>query len=490
MRACLALSAALVFAAMPANAAPAVCTADASVTRAPSAIGDIALKPALDRLLQLYRGHYPSSAAPLSWEYGSGARAIGALMFDLADIAPVARLFAPAEIAPYEHQFHGDMIKEPLVVRVGTLDGQPMGIAVNRRPGAPLPARITTFIALALSAEGQHALAKLPAYRPLGADELHAERAKLEGFVAPLDAALPIYHPVAGLTGSIRSVGSDGMKALMDSWECRFRALQPQVAKGEIWEHLGTLNGFDALLNGQTDIAPMGRELWPDELADWQAVYGPGAPIEIAVARGGFNTPQRTTAQAIFVNSANPLKRITVAQLADIFGANPTITRWGQLGLTGEWTDRPIHVRMPPHVAPNAMSMQSMVLHGAGWNKTAVEATIADTAKAIVNDPAAIGFGGLEEGDPALQVLDVAGADGVYVPLDSEMVSIGRYPLTRYMFIRLAKGTISPQVAGFLRFSLSRDGQERVRYSGYFPLTAAEARRELAKLDQALRRPR
>ena len=31
-------------------------------------------------------------------------------------------------------------------------------------------------------------------------------------------------------------------------------------------------------------------------------------------------------------------------------------------------------------------------------------------------------------------------------------------------------------------FILSRDGQERVRYSGYFPLTAAEASAELAKL--------
>lgn len=490
MRARLALSVVLAFAATPANAAPPVCAADADAARAPSAVGDIMLKPALDRLLELYRRRYPASGAPLRWEYGSGARAIGALMFDLADMAPVARPFAPAEIAPYEHQFHGDMIKEPLVVQIGTFDGRPMGIALNRRPGAPLPARITTFVALALSPEGQHALAGLPAFRPLAARELGTERTKLEGFVAPLDATLSDYRPVAGLAGSIRSVGSDGMKALMDSWECRFAVLQPQVSKGEIWEHLGTLNGFDALLNGQTDIAPMGRELWPGELADWQEVYGPGRPVEIAVARGGFNTPQRTTAQAIFVNSGNPLKRITMTQLASIFGANPTITRWGQLGLTGEWANRPIHVRMPPHVAPNAMSVQQMLLHGAGWNGTAVEASIADTAKAIVSDPAAIGFGGLEEGDPALRVLDVAGADGIYLPLDADTASSGRYPLTRYMFVRLAKGAISPQVAAFLRFILSRDGQERVRYSGYFPLTAAEARRELAKLDQALRRPR
>ena len=57
-------------------------------------------------------------------------------------------------------------------------------------------------------------------------------------------------------------------------------------------------------------------------------------PLEIRVARGGFNTQQRTTAQAVFVNVRNPLQRITLAQLAAVFGRSPPITRWGQLGLT------------------------------------------------------------------------------------------------------------------------------------------------------------
>lgn len=490
MRVTQGLLAAVAMLPVPAAATPAVCAADATLDRAPSAMGDVALKPALDRVLALYRARHPGAAEPLGWDFGGGARAIGALMFELADIVPVARAFGPAEIAPYEHQFHGDMMKEPLVIRIGAIAGRPAGIAVNRRPGAPLPKRITDFIALALSADGQRTLSQTAGFIPLDAADRAVERAKLDGFVAPLDAALPSYRPVPRLSGAIRSIGSDGMKALMDSWECRFAALQPGVGKGEMWEHLGTLNGYDALLTGQADIAPMGRELWPDELAGWRSVYGSGAPVEIAVARGGFDTPQRTTAQAILVNSANPIRRITVAQLAGIFSANPTITRWGQLGLTGDWADRPIHVRMPPRVVPNSMSMQRMILGGGDWNAAAVEAPIADTAKAVLNDPAAIGFGGLEEGDPALRALDVAGADGMYAPLNAESASSGRYPLTRYMYIRLAHGAIPPQIASFLRFVLSRDGQERVRYSGYFPLTAAETRVQLARLDQALRRPR
>ena len=147
-----------------------------------------------------------------------------------------------------------------------------------------------------------------------------------------------------------------------------FRVLQPGVRRGDRREHPGTLNGFHALMAGETDLAPMGRELWPDETAAYAGLHAGQAPLEIRVARGGFNTQQRTTAQAVFVNARNPLERITLPQLAAVFGRSPTITRWGQLGLTGEWADRPIALRMPPRITPNAMSMQMMALQGVPWS--------------------------------------------------------------------------------------------------------------------------
>lgn len=469
----------------PALAAPqAECAADWLANRTPSSQGDAAMAPAMDALLALYRTRYPDVAAPLRWTHRTDAMGAGTLMFELADMAPMTRAFIPTEVSPYDHQFRGDMMKTPLMVRVGTIEGRPAWIALSRRPDSPLPGRVRTFVELALSNEGQAAIARLPGFVALDPAALEAERAKTGGFVVPLDPALRTYRPIKGLSGPIRSVGSDGMKALMDGWQCRFEALQPGVRKGGRWEHFGTLNGFHALLVGEADIAPMGREIWPAELAQWRATFaGNAAPVEIAVARGGFNTPQRTTSQAIFVHPSNPLREIRMDQLAAILGESPTITRWGQLGLTGEWADKPIRLRMPPRVAPNAMSMQIMVLGGKPWNAAAIEAPYAETAKALLADPEAIGFGGLEEGAPGLRALAVAGADGVAVPLDAINAATGRYPLTRRMYIRLAPGRPQPQVVAFLRYILSREGQERVRYSGYFPLTAAEAEAELAKLD-------
>lgn len=476
------LSLILAFASTTANAA--TCASDWLEPRVPSSIGDSALAGAMDGLRDAYLQANPRLSAPLAWSHRSVDSAMPSLMFAEADIAPVMRPFLPAELAPYDHQYRGDMMKAPVTVRIGTIGGKPAWLAFNRRPDAPIPGRAQTFIDFALSPRGQAALARSGGFEPLSEPDLAAERAKTGGFLAPLDPKLPVYQPTGRIAGEIRSVGSDGMKDLVDGWECRFATLEPGVSKGERWEHFGTLNGFHALLASQADIAPMGRELWPQEVATWRGLFSSRSPVEIRVARGGFNTPQRTTAQAIFVHPDNPLKSISMAQLAAIFGANPTITRWGQLGLTGAWADRPIAVRMPPRVAPNAMSLQ-MLLGIEGWTNGAREAPFAATAQALLEEPEAIGFGGLEEGAPGLRTLAVArGKSRDYVTLNATNAATGRYPLTRFMFIRLANGQPSPAVLGFLRYILSREGQERVRYSGYFPLTAAEAAEERAKLDK------
>jgi ABC-type phosphate transport system substrate-binding protein len=115
------------------------------------------------------------------------------------------------------------------------------------------------------------------------------------------------------------------------------------------------------------------------------------------------------------------------------------------------------------------------------------EGSIADTALALARDPGAIGFGGFEEGGPGLKTLAVAARDrGPFYEGNAENASSGRYPLTRYIYTRLNRKpgeALSPQVKEFLRYILSREGQEPILYSAYFPLTANEVKEELAKLE-------
>lgn len=452
-----------------------------------SSEGDAAMEPLMVAWLSEFQIKQPGVRRGARWEYGDGSTAFGALMFEIADLAPLAREPSASELAPYGHQFAGDMMKSPLLVRVAGVSGHPVYIAVNKRPGSPLPQKIKEFLTFVLSRDGQAMVTRQGQFAALTASQAAEERDKLQGYLAPLDPALPAYRPAAPVSGVISSVGSDGMKTLMDRWMREFHRVQPGVRKGGHWEHLGTLNGFYALIVGETDLAPMGRELWPDERAAYEATHQGKALFEVRVARGGFNTPQRTTAQAVFVHESNPLSRITLPQLAAILGQPQSITTWGQLGLTGQWADRPVTIYMPPRVAPNAMSMQIMVLKGGEWSRAAREGSIAETALAIARDPGAIGFGGLEEGGPGLKPLAVAAHDGApFYECNATNASSGRYPLTRYMYIRLNRNpaeALPPHVKEFFRYILSRDGQEPILYSGYFPLTAEEAKAELAKLE-------
>jgi len=451
-----------------------------------SSVGSNEMGPLMNAWLQALHQQQPSITRGPRWRHVGDAAAIGALMFELADVAPMTRAPLPAELAPYAHQFAGDMMKTPVLVRVAQHDGKPVFLAFNKRPDSPVPPAVLEFVRFALSPTGQQIAARQPGFAPLPADEITQELPKLDGYRATLDPALPRYVAGAPLKGEIRSVGSDGMKSLMERWMHDFRALQPGVHKGDRWEHLGTLNGFHALMAGETDLAPMGRELWPDESAAFAQLNAGHVPFEIRVARGGFDTQQRTTAQAVFVNASNPIEHLAMPQLAAIFGRSPTITRWGQLGLTGEWADRPIKLDVPPLITPNAMSMQIMALKGGAWSDTVHEASVADTAKAIAADTAAMGFGGFEDGGPGLKAVPVApDAGSPAVAGTHETASSGRYPLTRYMYIRLRRNPGEPVPAAvkeFLRYVLSRQGQEPILTSGYYPLTAREVKEELAKL--------
>ena len=367
-------------------------------------------------------------------------------------------------------------------------------LAVNKRPDSALVPKVREFLAFALSREGQEIVARHAHFFPLSAADAASERAKLAGYLPPLDPALPAYAaPAQAVAGPVSSIGSDGMESLMNTWLRAFRVFQPAMRAGAHWEHPGTINGFSALIAGETDLAPMGRELWPAEKLTYGRKYPGRLPLEICVARGGHATNGRTETIAIAVNAANPLSSLTLAQLDAIFGrdrrggAPAPLTRWGQLGLGGEWADRPISVSVPPRVTPHATWFQEKVLRDGPWSRAIHEATPADNIAAVARDPGAIALVFFEELAPGTRAVPLAAQDGAEAfPGTPETIATRRYPLIRSMFIRLNRApheALAPHVREFLRFILSREGQEFVRTSGYFPLTAAEAATEREKLD-------
>jgi phosphate transport system substrate-binding protein len=324
-------------------------------------------------------------------------------------------------------------------------------------------------------------------------------------------SALPEYRPEASVSGVIRSWGSDHMGTLMKYWEEGFRRYQPGVWFQDTLK--GTASAQFGLAVNVADLALSGREIFPYE---YYGIYRRSQlyPVQIAVATGSLDARGKSTALGVFVHQDNPLAKLTLAQLDGIYGdqrtggwqkiewveqgvargAERNIRTWGQLGLTGEWADRPIHPLGPPGLYPGGVSFfQTRVMGGADtWNENLREF---DDRKlmlqALANDRYAIAYAPMAYRTEHVKPLDLAtGPDGPFVEPSRANIGNRSYPLTRTAYIYFAPdrptgdpAKVEPRIREFLRYVLSRQGQADVQREGdYLPLTEALVRDQLRKL--------
>ncbi len=153
-----------------------------------------------------------------------------------------------------------------------------------------------------------------------------------------LDANLPAYQAISGISGQLKSVGSDTLNNEMELWAKGFKALYPGVTI-EI-EGKGSATAPPALLEGASQFGPMSRPMNADEIAAFEKKYG-YKPAHFRVA---------ADALAIYVNKDNPILCLTMQQVDQIFSAtrqgsgSRSIDSWGGVGLTGEWATKPIAI--------------------------------------------------------------------------------------------------------------------------------------------------
>lgn len=322
---------------------------------------------------------------------------------------------------------------------------------------------------------------------------------------------LPAYVPQRQVDGTIRIWGhgayahaQDFIEELVRAWEDGFRRRQPAAQFDN--KLYGTASAIGALYTGQGDLALMGREIWPMEIAAFKEVKG-YEPPGIDVVTGSFDVRNRGYAIVVFVHKDNPLRQLTLAQLDAIYsadrrrGGKPART-WGDLGLGGDWHDKPIHVMGLPIARGFAEYFEQRVFLGARkWNPAIQEFVDSPGSKggitdggqkmldALALDPLAIGYAGLVYHNDNVKPLALAETDaGPFVPPTQASVTDHSYPLTRVitMFFDQTPGKpLDPKLAEFLRYILSGDGQREVieHGHGYLPMPAALAKRELAKLE-------
>jgi len=329
---------------------------------------------------------------------------------------------------------------------------------------------------------------------------------------------LPHYVPEQDVSGEIRMWGlnylKDGM--LADFWEEGFHKYHPGVTFSY---HLTTaFTAISGLVTGQADLGPC-RRITFAETEEFERTFN-YHPTEITFATGSYDVPGWNNAFGIFVNRANPTAHLTMKQLDGIFGsirdggwvgtewhpefargADENIRTWGQLGLTGEWADKPIHVYGLNLRYHQSVTISDWILRGSDkWNEglrtyanyARPDGTLAIAAELLMEDlskdPYGIAYSGIQNLKPEVKVLAIGTREGgPYVEMNQANIQKRTYPLADavYFYLNRKPGTsIDPKVKEYLRYVLSREGQEEVERDGkYLPLTGDLVRQMLQKLE-------
>ncbi len=295
-----------------------------------------------------------------------------------------------------------------------------------------------------------------------------------------LDPALPSYQKISGVSGSLKSVGSDTLNNLMTYWAEGFRATYPGV-KISI-EGKGSSTAPPALIEGAAQFGPMSREMKSKEITDFEKKFG-YKPSVVRVAVDSL---------AVFVNKDNPITSLSLQQLDGIFSKTrksgvKNIKTWGDVGLTGEWSDKPISIYGRNSASGTYAYFKEIALFHGDYKDTVKEQPGSSAVvQGVANDKYAIGYSGVGYKTPDVRIVPLAAKEGAKgYEANAANAYDGNYPLARFLYIYFNKKPnepLNPLMAQFLRYVFSKQGQMIVIKDGFYPVSKALADEDLGKV--------
>ena len=284
-----------------------------------------------------------------------------------------------------------------------------------------------------------------------------------------VDENLGKYEAVAGISGNISSVGSDTLNNLMTLWAEGFRKHYPNVNFAV--EGKGSTTAPVALIDGTSDIGPMSRAMKDEEINKFEKKYG-YKPSYVGVA---------IDALAVFVHKDNPVESLSLQEVDAIFsqtrkgGHSEDITKWGQVGLTGDWDNADVVLYGRNSASGTYGFFKSKALFKGDYKASVKEQPgSAAVVQSVGVDRNAIGYSGIGYKTASVRTVPLAKNDGEEAhDATGENCYNGKYPLSRYLYIyfnRAPGKETTPVVREFLTFIHSTPGQEVVLKDGFFPL--------------------
>jgi len=297
-----------------------------------------------------------------------------------------------------------------------------------------------------------------------------------------VDPKLPVYQKAAGVSGNFTSVGSDTLNNLMTLWAEEFKRLYPNV-NIQI-QGAGSSTAPPALTEGASNFGPMSRLMTAREVEAFEKKHG-YKPTAIGVA---------IDALAVYVNKDNPIKGLSIEEVDAVFsstrkcGGAADITKWGQLGLTGDWASRDIAIYGRNSVSGTYGYFKENALCKGDFKRNVAEQPgSASVVQSVATQINAIGYSGIGYKTSGVRALPLSKKKGLpFVEANAEYAIDGTYPLARVLYVYVNKKPnqpLAPLEREFFKMVLSKQGQEVTIKDGFVPVPNSLAQKYLALLN-------
>ena len=314
-----------------------------------------------------------------------------------------------------------------------------------------------------------------------------------------VDGAIPSYQPKPGVSGAIVIAGSDTMQPIIVKMAAAFKFIQPDIkiavqgggsdaALTQFVQDQSTIRRGDAnprghLVSGHVGLLASSRPLDDKDRQEFRSRYGFDV-TEIPIALDAI---------AIYVNYQNPIASLTLEQVDAVFsesrkrGAPADVTTWGQLGLQDDWAQQPIRLYgRDKRSGTRTLFVHTALLDGTLKSGIKEEPGPAMEILDISRDLFGIGYAGIGFQASTVRIIPIAQKTGDKpVAPTAETAADGTYPLTRSLYLYVKKnpkGELEPEIAQFLRFINSREGQEMIARAGVYPLSSQQIMANLQAL--------
>jgi len=283
-----------------------------------------------------------------------------------------------------------------------------------------------------------------------------------------VDPKLPDYKPGGGVSGNLKSIGSDTMNNLMALWAEGFHKIYPNV-EIEI-EGKGSSTAPPALTEGTAHFGPMSRPMKDAEINKFEAKFG-YKPTAL---------PSSIDMLAVYVHKDNPIKSLTLQQVDAIFSSTrkaggQNIRTWGDLGLTGQWADKPISLYGRNSASGTyGFFKEHVLLNGDYKDSVKEQPGSSSVVQGVARDKYAMGYSGIGYKTADVRAVPLArSAKSKPIAAAPEHAYTSEYPLARFLLIYVnykPKSELDPLRREFIKYVFSKQGQQDVIKDGYIPV--------------------